>query len=300
MPRVRVPFRAMAEMHEITVDAEDAAHAREAVDAAIADVLRIEAKYSRYRDDSVTAAINRAAGVREVAIDAETAALLRYADHCHALSRGHFDITSGVLRRAWDFRSASPRVPETREVEALLALVGWEHVQWSRDAIRLERKGMEIDFGGIGKEYAADRAATILQERGIAHALVNLGGDLRAVGGQQDGAPWRIGIRHPRRPEPAVVASVDVRDGAIATSGDAERYFEKDGRRYCHLLDARTGMPVSAWQAISVAAPLAVVAGSCSTIAMLVESEAAAFLESQGVAWLGVDANGNTHGELAQ
>ena len=300
MPRVRVPFRAMAATHEITVDADDAAQARDAVDAAVADVLRIEAKYSRYRDGSVTTAINRAAGLREVAIDAETAALLRYADHCHALSGGHFDVTSGVLRRAWDFRSATPRVPEMREVEALLALVGWEHVRWSSDAIRLERKGMEIDFGGIGKEYAADRAATILQERGIAHALVNLGGDLRAVGGQQDGAPWRIGIRHPRRPEPAVVASVDVRDGAIATSGDAERFFEKDGRRYCHLLDARTGMPVNAWQAISVAAPLAVVAGSCSTIAMLLESEAAAFLESQGVAWLGVDANGNMHGRLAQ
>jgi len=290
----------MAATHEITVDADDAEQARDAVDAAIADVLRIEAKYSRYRDDSVTTAINRAAGLREVAIDAETAALLRYADHCHALSRGHFDITSGVLRRAWDFRSASPRVPDAAEVEALRALVGWEHVQWSGEAVRLELHGMEIDFGGIGKEYAADRAATILQERGIAHALVNLGGDLRAVGGQQGGAPWRIGIRHPRRPASAVVASVDVSDGAIATSGDAERYFEKDGRRYCHLLDACTGMPVSAWQAISVAAPLAVVAGSCSTIAMLLESEAAAFLESQAVAWLGVDANGTLHGTLAQ
>ena len=300
MTRLRVPFRAMAATHEITVDADHAEQARDAVDAAIADVLRIEAKYSRYRDDSVTTAINRAAGLREVAIDGETAALLRYADHCHALSRGHFDITSGVLRHAWDFRSASLRVPDAREIEALRALVGWEHVQWSGEAVRLERRGMEIDFGGIGKEYAADRAATILQERGIAHALVNLGGDLRAVGGQQGGAPWRIGIRHPRRPEPAVVASVDVSDGAIATSGDAERYFEKDGRRYCHLLDARTGMPVSAWQAISVAAPLAVVAGSCSTIAMLLESEAAAFLDSQGVAWLGVDADGTMHGTLAQ
>ena len=290
----------MAADHAITVDADDEARAREAIDAAIADVLRIEAKYSRYRDDSVTAAINRAAGAGEVAIDAETGALLRYADHCHALSGGRFDITSGVLRRAWDFRRKPSRVPAAQEIELLRELVGWQHVQWSEHAVRLAKPGMELDFGGIGKEYAADRAATILEERGVAHALVNLGGDVRALGGQANGAPWLIGIRHPREAEPAAIASVDLVDGAIATSGDYERYFEHEGRRYCHLLDARTGTPVSAWQSISVAAPLAVVAGTCSTIAMLLEARAAAFLESQGFAWLGVDARGALHGTLAR
>lgn len=290
----------MAADHAITVDADDEARAREAIDAAIADVLRIEAKYSRYRNDSVTAAINRAAGAREVAIDAETGALLRYADHCHALSGGRFDITSGVWRRAWDFRREPPRVPAAREIESLRELVGWQHVQWSGRAVRLAKPGMELDFGGIGKEYAADRAATILGERGVAHALVNLGGDVRALGGQANGAPWHIGIRHPREPEPAAIASVDLVDGAIATSGDYERYFEHEGRRYCHLLDARSGTPVSAWQSISVAAPLAVVAGTCSTIAMLLEARAAEFLESQGFAWLGVDARGALHGTLAR
>ena len=166
--------------------------------------------------------------------------------------------------------------------------------------MRLAKPGMEIDFGGIGKEYAADRAATILQDRGIAHCLVNLGGDVRAIGGQANGTPWHIGIRHPREPEPAVIASVDVTEGAIATSGDYERYFEHAGRRYCHLLDALTGMPVRAWQSMSVAAPLAVVAGSCSTIAMLLEEGAIPFLEAQGVAWLGVDARGALRGTLAR
>jgi thiamine biosynthesis lipoprotein len=288
----------MAGVHAITVDADDESRARAAIDAAIADVLRIEAKYSRYRDDSVTTSINRAAGRHEVAIDGETSALLRYADHCHALSGGRFDISSGVLRRVWDFRRDPPRVPETAEIDAVRELIGWQHVQWSERAVRLAKPGMELDFGGIGKEYAADRASTILQERGIAHSLVNLGGDVRAVGGQANGSPWHIGIRHPREPEPAVIASVDVAEGAIATSGDYERYFELGGRRYCHLLDARTGMPVSAWQSMSVAAPLAVVAGSCSTIAMLLEEGAPAFLQTQGVAWLGVDAGGELHGTL--
>jgi thiamine biosynthesis lipoprotein len=290
----------MGGVNAITVDAADEARARNAIDAAIADVMRIEAKYSRYREDSVTTSINRAAGHGEVTIDAETSALLRYADQCHALSGGRFDITSGVLRRAWDFRRDPPRVPGAEEIDALRELIGWQHVQWSETAVALAKPGMELDFGGIGKEYAADRAATILVERGVAHALVNLGGDVRAIGGQASGAPWHIGIRHPREPEPAVIASVDVTQGAIATSGDYERYFEHAGRRYCHVLDARTGMPVGAWQSISVAASLAIVAGSCSTIAMLLEGDAVAFLEAQGVAWLGIDAQGTRCGTLAR
>ncbi|MCC7217980.1 MAG: FAD:protein FMN transferase, partial [Burkholderiales bacterium] len=243
-------------------------------------------------------AINAAAGAHEVAIDAETAALLRYADQCHRLSGGRFDVTSGVLRRAWNFRAAEPRLPAQSEIDALLPLIGWQDVAFDARSVRLPRAGMEIDFGGIGKEYAADRAATILAERGVAHALVNLGGDVRAIGGQADGAPWRIGIRHPRDALPGAIASVELRDGAVATSGDYQRYFEIDGVRYCHVLDPRTGRPVHRWQSMSVVAPLAIVAGSCSTIAMLMQDEAPAFLASQGVAWLGVDDHGNVHDTL--
>jgi thiamine biosynthesis lipoprotein len=158
---------------------------------------------------------------------------------------------------------------------------------------------MEIDFGGIGKEYAADRAAAILTERGVVHALVNLGGDVRALGGQADGTPWRVGVRHPRATAVGTaIASVEIADGAVATSGDYERYVEIDGRRYCHLLDPRTGWPVRAWQSISVVAPLAVVAGSVATIAMLLADDAPAFLASQGLPWLGVDAAGEVRGTL--
>jgi thiamine biosynthesis lipoprotein len=163
--------------------------------------------------------------------------------------------------------------------------------------VRLPREGMQVDLGGIGKEYAADRAATLLQQHGVAHALVNLGGDVRAIGGQSSGAAWRIGIVHPRRPETAI-ASVEIVDGAVATSGDYERFFVHEGRRYCHLLDATTGWPVHAWQSISVTAPVCVFAGSCATIAMLLGEDAGAFLATQEVAWLGVDAEGALHGSL--
>ncbi|HEX6794542.1 MAG TPA: FAD:protein FMN transferase [Casimicrobiaceae bacterium] len=287
----RFRFAAMASVHEIQLAGIDRNHAERAARAAIDDVKRIEAKYSRYRDNSVTSAINRAAGRETVAIDAETASLLRYADRCHALSNGGFDITSGVLRRVWDFRRLPPRVPSQDEIDALRPLIGWQHVEWSDDHVRLPRRDMEIDFGGIGKEYAADRAATICREHGIAHALVNLGGDVRAIGSRADGSPWRIGIRHPRDGD-ATIATMMLDDEAVATSGDYERYFERDGRRYCHLLDPRTGMPADHWQSASVAAPLAILAGSYATIAMLGGDRAPAFLRAQHVRFLLVDKEG--------
>ena len=194
----------MASDHAIVVDGVPDALAEGAIAAAIADVRRIEAKYSRYRDGSVTALINGAAGGAPVAIDAETAALLAYADQCHRLSDGRFDVTSGVLRRAWDFRRSPPSLPDAAALAALCALVGWGRVEWDERSIRLPRSGMEIDFGGIGKEYAADRAAAIAIAAGIAHGYVNLAGDVRVWGGRPGGAPWRVGIRHPQPVEDAL------------------------------------------------------------------------------------------------
>ena len=297
-PLLRTTFRAMAAENELQLWSPDATRAQRATDAAIADVRRIEAKYSRYLPDSVTTRINQSAGGKTVAIDAETAALLHYADHCFTLSGGLFDITSGVLRRVWDFKRRPPQLPDAAALAATRKLVDWARVEWDGSSIRLPQPGMEIDFGGIGKEYAADRAATICIEHGIRNGLVNLAGDVRVLGPQADGSPWRIGIVDPRRPESSI-AGLELATGAVATSGDYERFFELDGRRYCHILNPRTGMPVRHWQSISVIAPLCVVAGSCSTIAMLLEERGRAFLESQQVQWIGVAADGGVQGTHA-
>jgi thiamine biosynthesis lipoprotein len=155
--------------------------------------------------------------------------------------------------------------------------------------------GMELDFGGFGKEYAADRAATLLQEQGVKHGMVNLGGDIRLMGPRPDGRPWVIGIQHPRTPG-TVMARMAVTEGALATSGDYERSFvDEDGRRYCHVLDPRTGWPVTAWRSVSVIAPACLAAGALTTIAMLKGSEALAFLDQQNVGYLAVDASGRMH-----
>ncbi|MFN9771948.1 MAG: FAD:protein FMN transferase [Burkholderiales bacterium] len=292
-PGFTIEFSAMASRCAVRIAAPDEARARAWARRAIDEVRRIEAKYSRYRDDSVVAAIARRAGGAPVPIDEETRALLGYADALWRDSGGRFDATSGVLRRAWDFRRGV--VPDAAALDALRPLIGWDRVEVAAApggaAVRLPRAGMELDFGGFGKEYAADRAAEALRAAGARHGFVDLGGDIRAIGPQPDGRPWSIGIAHPREPG-RTIASIDVADGAVCTSGDYERYFERDGVRYCHVLDPRSGMPVRHWRSVTVVAPVAVAAGGYTTIAMLLEAEAPAYLEAVGLPWLGVGPDG--------
>ena len=283
------PFAAMASRCELRLALPSGSDGAALAKVAIDEVRRIERTFSRYRADSIVARINAAAGGDAVACDAETNALLDYAGVLHASSGGLFDITSGVLRRAWDFGRAV--LPARAALDALLPLVGWRHVERANGAIRLTRAGMEIDFGGFGKEYAADRAASLLQAAGVRHGYVNLGGDLRIIGPQPDGTAWSIGVQDPRDAE-RLAAAIPIASGALATSGDYERFIDVGGTRYCHVLDPRSGMPVSHWRSVSVLGPLAIAAGSCSTIAMLMQEDGLAFLERSGMAYLAIDQQG--------
>ena len=157
---------------------------------------------------------------------------------------------------------------------------------------------MALDFGGIVKEYAADRAAVICVEAGFCHGLVDLGGDIRILGPHPDGAPWSVGIQHPRRPHD-VMASIDLVRGAIATSGDYERFVEIDGERYGHILSPRTGMPVRSLAGVSVVADECVVAGSAATIAMLMEGLGPAWLAELGLPHVFMDREMRIGGTLA-
>lgn len=297
MQLYKFQFAAMACANEIQLYADDATIAKFQSQAGIDEVQRIERKYSRYRDDNLLSAINAAAGISAVCVDEETAALLDYAAMCHRNSGGLFDLTSGVLRRCWNFREGT--LPDPATLKATLALVGWQHVQWRRPEIRLNLIGMELDFGGIGKEYAADRAAQACLDAGARFGLVNLGGDVRVFGPHPDDSPWQIGITHPRQ-EGNVLARIALKSGALATSGDYERFFVIDGKRYCHVLNPRTGFPVQAMQSVSVVAPLCLVAGSLSTIAMLKECDALNFLASENVPYLVVDQNAKVSGSQAE
>jgi len=279
----RVAFRAMAAENEVQLWGERAS-AEHAAALAIAEVARIEAKYSRYKSESVVSRINAAAGGAPIAIDEETRALLAYADACWRQSAGLFDATSGVLRRAWNFGVA--RVPSDEELAALIARVGWQRVEIDERGVRLPEAGMELDFGGFGKEYAVDRAALVLRQSGVESAFVNLAGDLAILAPQPGGIPWRVGIRHPRR-EGALMATLEISSGSIATSGDYERFIDVEGVRHCHILDPRTGRSARGFQSVTVHAPSCLVAGSATTVAMLKgEREGLAWLDALGLPYL--------------
>ncbi len=272
-------FRAMGSPCEVLVDSENALLANELVHLAASEAWRIERKFSRYRRDNIVHAINNSAGAR-IRVDKETARLLNFAQRCFNLSDGLFDITSGVLRRAWRF-DGSDRVPSQAQVKALLKYVGWDKVGWKRPYITLP-KGMEVDLGGIGKEYAVDRAILRLCERNRASVLVNFGGDLRVSGPRPGRRPWIVGVEHSRADQtPPLV--LEIYEGAMATSGDAHRFLVRDGRRYGHILDPRTGWPVDhAPRSVTVASVTCTEAGIFSTLGLLYGAEAERFLEQQG------------------
>lgn len=274
------------------------AEAERAANAAQAEVARLEAKYSRYREDSLATRINRSAGdARGVEVDAETARLLDYAAAAFRESEGRFDVTSGILRRAWSWKSG--RLPAQAEIEALLPRIGWQRVVWRAPRIALPLAGMEIDFGGYVKEYAADLAAAKCREAGVRHGLVDLGGDLAVVGPHPDGRPWRIGVRDPRAPSRAL-RQLALSAGGVATSGDYERGMVVGGVRYGHILDPRTGWPARGLASVTVVADACLVAGTLTTVAMLRGHAGTAWLDALGVACLTVRDDGQLGGSLAR
>lgn len=299
MLRASHAFRAMGSPCELHLYGETRAFCDALAAAAVAEVQRLERKYSRYRDDSLTGAINRSAGdASGIAVDCETALLLDYAATAFAQSGGLFDPTSGVLRRVWNLKSG--RVPTRAEIDAVLPLVGWPRLSWQRPRLVLPRAGMELDFGGFVKEYAADRVADLCRRAGARHGLVDLGGDLAVIGPHIDGSPWVIGIRDPRAPTTAM-ASVRLTSGAIATSGDYERCMVVDGVRYSHVLDPRTGSPVAGLRSASVVADRCLIAGTATTIAMLMDVPAAErWLDELGLPNLRMDRAGALGGTLAR
>ena len=286
-------FKAMASRCEICLAAADPQEAQTLAQMAIDEVLRIEAKYSRYRPDSVLSGINAQAGLDWVLCDDETLGLLDYAGSLFEASGGLFDVTSGVLRRSWHAQQTLLPTPEA--LRETCALVDWTSVQRRGRHVRLPRLGMELDFGGFGKEYAADLAAGVLLAQGVHHGYVNLAGDIRVMGPRPDGQAWSIGIKDPQHPE-RLVASLALAEGGVATSGDYERYVELDSRRYSHILDPHSGMPAAYWRSASVMAPTALEAGALATIALLKQEQALAFLQGQGVPYLLVDQSGVLHG----
>ena len=273
----RGSFSAMASPCEVLMEVDDEPLARAIFTAVCDEAKRIEQKFSRYRDDNLIFEINNAAG-RAVSVDEETARLIDFSDELFRISDGLFDITSGALREVWKF-DGSDRVPSPAAIEKVLSKIGWQKVLWKNRQLTLQ-PDMEIDLGGVGKEYAVDSCVQIVRGLTDNSVLVNFGGDLAVTCERRDQGFWSVarlitGKEH-------AVSLFELRRGAIATSGDAFRFLLKDGVRYSHVLNPKTGCSVpDAPHTVSVAAPTCVEAGMMSTLAMLHGNKAEAFLKLQ-------------------
>jgi thiamine biosynthesis lipoprotein len=263
------PFTSMGCPCHLQFYAVDDEMAGNVFQVVFAEVDCLDRYYTNYTASSFTTAINRSAGDKKgIVVDPETATLVDYAQQCTLMSQGLFDITAGTLRRAWVFDRKNPTLPSQESIEKLLPLVGWEKVKWKNPRFTLPKKGMMIDFGGVVKEYAADAAEKVCRSMGIFHGVIDMGGDIKIIGPHVDGSPWCIGVNHPRKAGEQI-ATIRLRAGAVATSGDYERSIIIDAQTYSHILNPKTGWPVEGISRVTVVTDHCLIAGSLTTISFL-------------------------------
>ncbi|HUH13024.1 MAG TPA: FAD:protein FMN transferase [Longimicrobiales bacterium] len=271
---------------EVRVWHADETRARTALDAAHGEVLRVDSLMSTYRPASELSRANRAAGTgRSTPLSPATAEVLAAALGYARLSDGALDVTVGPLVDVWGFYGEEGRLPPRPVLDSARALTGWRRLALSDsgDSVRLPRAGMRLDFGAIAKGYAVDRAVAALRVAGAERAMVDLGGNVGVLGAAPAGGAWRVGLRDPRNPSEAL-AVVAMEDGAVATSGDYERFFVADGVRYAHIVDPRTGVPVRGTASVSVLAASALASDALSTaLYVLGPAEGACLAAAQGV-----------------
>ncbi len=261
----RHDFRALGTHCSIQFRHADDTTAHRFLDAALTWLARFEARFSRYRPASVISRINDAAGREWVPVDAETEELLDLAARLHRLTGGILDPTMLPLLRVWDWKTRHSHLPERSQIDAALALTGWEKVRRKPGWIQLPMAGMGLDLGGFGKEFAVDHVVRIAREHGIEDALVDLGRDLHAIGGNGRHPFWHVGLEDATKPG-AFRGGLAVSGFAVAASGDTHRRFELNGVRYGHIIDPRTGWPVSnGLRGVTVLAPTCLEAGIYST-----------------------------------
>lgn len=262
-------FHAMGTRCRVLVAAAPRASVNAYLDAVLNWVADFEAKYSRFLNGSLISRINAAAGTHWVEVDEDTERLLNLCSELSFFTQRAFDPTALPLLRLWNWKAQPPTVPSDHAIKQAMELVGWNKVERRPGAVFLPRTGMCLDFGGIGKEYAVDCVAAMAAAHGVENVLVDFGQDLRARGRPPGRPAWHIGLENPRE-SGNCWASVAVLDHAVATSGDYLRHFVHGGKRYGHIIDPRTGYPVSnGCLAVTVVAPTCTMAGILTTAAFI-------------------------------
>jgi len=260
-------LKLMGNRFEFTVIAENGQAGNEAIDAAIAEVRRIEYLLTTFSDLSQTSLINENAGLKPVKVDEEVIGLIERSIRISEITDGAFDITYGSIdKRLWNFDQNMTSLPDEATALASVGLIDYRNVIQNKEksTVLLKNKGMRIGFGGIGKGYAADKAKLILQQMGITSGIVNAAGDLVTWGTQLTGHPWTVGIADPEQTD-RPFSSLKISNMAIATSGSYEKYVTIGGKRYSHTIDPKTGLPVSGVKSVSIICPSAELADALAT-----------------------------------
>ena len=258
---------------EIKIYHRNKAEAEEAIGRAMEEMRKVEQKMSRFLPGSEVSRVNKEALLERakgsllaevwIPLSDELFSLLVESVRLSELTKGCFDVTIYPLWRIWKFERENPKVSDAKEIEKELELVDYRNMTIENGKINFAKRGMGIDLGGIAKGYAVDEAVTVLKKKNIKSAMVNAGGDIYVLG-RKKGKPWRIGIRHPRK-EGEILAIVEVEDTAIVTSGDYERFFFSEGKRYHHILNPKTGYPADECQSVTIVAKEATFADGLST-----------------------------------
>ena len=259
-------IKIMGSRFEITVVANDEAEAEKYINLAVSEIGRIEKLISSWDPDSQTSEINRNAGIKAVQVDPELFGLIKRSMKISEITDGAFDITYASMDKIWKFDGSMEKMPSKENIAASVSKVGYENIILDEDnsTVFLKSNGMKIGFGAIGKGYAADKAKALLIEKGVKGGIINASGDMNTWGKKPDGKDWMVAITNPMNKEKAF-ALLPLKQGAVVTSGDYEKFVEFNGTRYSHIINPKTGYPATGIISVSVFAPKAELADALAT-----------------------------------
>lgn len=265
MPLVQRTVLLMGNRFDIGVVSSAKEQAEQAIEKSIAEIKRIEALLTTFSDDSQTNQINQNAGIKPVKVDKEVYALIERAQRISKLTQGAFDLSYGSLDKSfWNFDQKMTQLPSAEQALKAVGLIDYRNIVLEEGTVFLREKGMRIGFGGIGKGYAADRAKQVLQAEGFENGVVNASGDMHAWGVKEDGKCWTVGISNPDSPK-EIIAEFDLKNAAVATSGNYEKFVWIDGVKYSHTIHPKTGFPIRGIKSVTVFAPFAELADALTT-----------------------------------
>nr|WP_319569606.1 FAD:protein FMN transferase [uncultured Draconibacterium sp.] len=259
-------LKLMGSRFDITVVANNELEGNGYIDMAVAEIQRIEKLISSWDANSETSAINKNAGIQAVKVSPELFALIERAIRISELTDGAFDISYASMDRIWHFDGSMTKMPSEETIAASVAKVGYKNIVLDKAAstVFLKKEGMKIGFGAIGKGYAADKAKALLMSKGVSAGIINASGDMNTWGKQPDGSYWKVAITNPMNKNKAF-ALLPIKNGAVVTSGDYEKYVKFNGIRYTHIIDPRTGYPAHGIISATVFAPKAELADALAT-----------------------------------